>query len=152
MHAVALFTLVALGACNKTSENAPMVTAPVGSSAPSVASPSPSPTPPPAASAPPASSDETAIGPGPGDDNAADAGNAQYRGCKQDSDCVAVPRVGCCNNGWLEAVASTQKDAYAKSFVCPTPHPMCPMFIVRDTRTPRCDAGTHLCTMVNARP
>ena len=146
MHAVALVTLVALGACNKTSENAPMVTAPVGSSPPPPAAP------PPAVSAPPAASDETAIGPGPADDNGADAGNAQYRGCKQDSDCVAVPRVGCCNNGWLEAVSTTQKDAYSKSFVCPTPHPMCPMYIVHDTRTPKCDAGTHLCTMVGAHP
>ncbi len=94
-------------------------------------------------SAPPAASDETAIGPGPADDNGADAGNAQYRGCKQDSDCVAVPRVGCCNNGWLEAVSATQKDAYAKSFVCPTPRPMCPMYIVHDTRTPKCDPGSH---------
>jgi hypothetical protein len=148
MHAVALVTLVALGACNKTSENAPMVTAPVGSSAPPVSAPAP----PPAPSAPPVASDETAIGPGAADDNAADAGNAQYRGCKQDSDCVAVPRVGCCNNGWLEAVSATQKDAYAKSFVCPTPHPMCPMFIVHDTRTPKCDPGTHLCTMVGTHP
>jgi len=148
MHALALVTLVALGACNKTSENAPMVTAPVGSGAPAA----PTPSPPPAASAPPSASDETAIGPGPTDDISAGAASAQYRGCKQDSDCVAVPRVGCCNNGWLEAVSATQKDAYAKSFVCPTSHPICPMFIVRDTRTPKCDAGSHLCTMVGAHP
>jgi hypothetical protein len=150
MHAVALVTLVALAAlaaCNKTSESSPMVTAPVGSSAPRATTP-----PPPAPSTAPVASDETMMGPGPAEENGADAGNAQYRGCQQDGDCIAVPRVGCCNNGWLEAVSATQKDAYAKSFVCPTPRPMCPMYVVHDTRTPKCDPGTHLCTMVSAHP
>jgi hypothetical protein len=148
MHAVSLVTLVALASCNKTSENSPMVTAPVGSSAPQASTPPPAPSAPPA----PAASDETMMGPGPAEDNGADAGNAQYRACKQDGDCIAVPRVGCCSNGWLEAVSATQKDAYAKSFVCPTPRPMCPMYIVHDTRTPKCDPATHLCTMVGAHP
>lgn len=149
MHAAALVAvgaLAALAACTKTSDNPPMVTAPVGSGAPQAAPP------PPVASTPPASSDESMMGPGPGGDDAADAGNAQYRACQQDGDCTAVPRVGCCNNGWLEAVNIGQKDAYAKSFTCPTPRPMCPMYMVHDTRTPRCDPGTHLCTMVNAHP
>jgi hypothetical protein len=150
MHAVALVTLIALAACNKTSESSPMVTAPVGSGAPQATTPPPVTTP--EAGAPPVGSDESMLGPGPAEETSADAGNAQYRGCKQDGDCIAVPRVGCCNNGWLEAVSAAQKDAYAKSFVCPTPHPMCPMYIVHDTRTPRCDPGTHLCTMVNAHP
>jgi hypothetical protein len=148
MHAAALVALVALAACNKTSESSPMVTAPVSSGAPQATTPPPVAS----ASAPPTASDETAIGPGPAEENSADAGNAQYRGCQKDADCIAVPRVGCCSNGWFEAVAATQKDAYAKSFVCPTPHPMCPMYIVHDTRTPKCDASTHLCTMVNAHP
>ncbi|HEX8789345.1 MAG TPA: hypothetical protein VF765_00235 [Polyangiaceae bacterium] len=148
MHAAALVAvgaLAALAACNKTSASPPMVTAPVGSGAPQATTP-------PVASTPPASSDESMLGPGPADDNAADAGNAQYRACQQDADCTAVPRVGCCNNGWLEAVNVGQKDAYAKSFTCPQPRPMCPMYMVHDTRTPRCDPGTHLCTMVNAHP
>jgi hypothetical protein len=61
---------------------------------------------------------------------------------------VAVDRVGCCHNGWKEAVAMSQKDAYARSFTCPQAHPICPMFIVQDRRTPRCDAASHLCAMV----
>jgi hypothetical protein len=73
---------------------------------------------------------------------------AQFRACTMDSDCVAVDRVGCCHNGWKEAVAASQKDAYASSFTCPQPHPVCPMFLVRDLRVPECDNATHLCTMV----
>jgi hypothetical protein len=151
MHAAAVAALVALAACNKTSESSPLVTAPVSTTGAPQASTAQATTPP-VASAPPASSDESMMGPGPAGDDSPDAGNAQYRACQQDADCVAVPRVGCCNNGWLEAVNVGQKDAYAKSFVCPTPRPMCPMYIVHDTRTPKCDPGTHLCTMVNAHP
>jgi hypothetical protein len=78
-----------------------------------------------------------------------DAGTvATFQVCKSDSDCVAVPRVGCCHNGWQEAVAASQKDAYAASFTCPDPHPVCAMFVVRDTRRPACDPATHLCAMV----
>jgi hypothetical protein len=71
---------------------------------------------------------------------------ARFRACATDGDCVAAPRVGCCHNGVNEAVAASQKDAYEASFVCPEAHPICAMHIVRDTRTPRCDAATHLCT------
>jgi hypothetical protein len=72
---------------------------------------------------------------------------ARFRACSADADCVAVPRVGCCHNGWNEAVAVSQKAAYAASFVCPDPHPICAMSIVRDTRQPTCDSATHLCTL-----
>jgi hypothetical protein len=72
---------------------------------------------------------------------------AQFRACKTDSDCVAVARVGCCHNGWKEAVAATQKDAYAKSFTCPDPHPICPMYLINDQRLALCEARSHLCTM-----
>jgi hypothetical protein len=78
----------------------------------------------------------------------ADAGApAQFRSCALDSECVAVDRVGCCHNGWKEAVAAAQKDAYAQSFTCPEANPMCPMYLVRDGRVPLCDNATHLCTM-----
>jgi hypothetical protein len=60
---------------------------------------------------------------------------------------VSVEKVGCCHNGWKEAVATSQKDAYTKSFTCPQAHPMCPMYIVQDSRVPLCDNATHLCTM-----
>ncbi len=73
---------------------------------------------------------------------------ARLRACSTDADCVAVPRVGCCHNGWNEAVAVSQKDAYAASFVCPEAHPICAMFLVRDTRVAQCDGATHLCGLV----
>jgi hypothetical protein len=72
----------------------------------------------------------------------------QFRACAADADCVAVPRVGCCHNGWNEAVTTSQRAAYAASFTCPNAHPVCPMFFVRDTRAARCDAQSRLCTMV----
>jgi hypothetical protein len=88
--------------------------------------------------------------PGPAD--TIDAGApARFRACHVDADCVAVPRVGCCHNGWNEAVAVSQKDAYEASFVCPEAHPICAMFIVRDARIPVCDPTTHLCTLVSGR-
>jgi hypothetical protein len=88
----------------------------------------------------------------PGPDAAANEGvPAKFRACSADADCVAVPRVGCCHNGWKEAVAAAQKDAYAASFVCPDAHPICPMFIVRDARVPRCDSTAQLCTLVSVR-
>jgi hypothetical protein len=73
---------------------------------------------------------------------------ARFRGCSADADCVAVPRVGCCHNGWKEAVAASQRDAYAASFVCPDPHPVCAMYLIRDAREPQCDSATRLCSMV----
>ena len=143
---------LALAACAKTSENPPVVTAPVASatagavaSAGPVASSPVSPGPSPSASAAPPG--ETM---GAADD--ADAGSPQFRACQADSDCIAVPKVGCCHNGWMFAVNGSQKDAYAQSFTCPQPRPMCPMYIVHDTRVPRCDAPTHLCTMVRTQP
>jgi hypothetical protein len=86
----------------------------------------------------------------PGDADAGPGTAPRFRTCTLDSDCLAVDRVGCCHNGWKEAVAATQKEAYEKSFVCPQPHPICPMYIVQDVRVPECDNATHLCTMVRA--
>lgn len=81
--------------------------------------------------------------------NGDDAGApARFRACGADADCVAVPRAGCCHNGWKEAVAASQKDAYATSFVCPDPHPVCAMYLIRDAREARCDRATRLCTMI----
>ncbi len=69
-------------------------------------------------------------------------------GCAVDSDCVAVPRGGCCNNGYLEAVNKGQTKAYANATKCTTsPHPMCPMFLVHDTRVAQCDTGANVCKM-----
>jgi hypothetical protein len=75
--------------------------------------------------------------------------SSQFRTCQADADCVAVPRAGCCHNGWKEAVAVSQTDAYEKANACAkSPRPVCPMYIVRDARFARCEPQSHLCTMV----
>ena len=83
------------------------------------------------------------MGPGP------DAGvAAQFRACQSDSDCVTVPRARCCNNGWKEAVAASQRDAYAKAYACTkSPRPACPMYRIRDRRVAKCDTQEHLCVL-----
>jgi hypothetical protein len=74
-----------------------------------------------------------------------------FRGCAADKDCIAVDRIGCCRNGWKEAVAASQAAAYAASFHCPDPHPVCPMYLVRDDRVPVCDRVQQLCEL-RAKP
>ena len=81
---------------------------------------------------------------GPSDDGG--GAPAQYRACKTDSDCVAVPRVGCCDLGWKEAVATSQQSAYAASFHCQE-RAICPQYKVQDTRVALCENTSHLCTM-----
>jgi hypothetical protein len=71
--------------------------------------------------------------------------------CAADADCVAVPRNGCCNNGHKEAVNASHVDAYKASFTCPEPRPICPMFRIRDDRTPVCSPGTHQCELISHR-
>ncbi len=146
-----LFLVGGVGACAKTSDNPPVVTAPVTSSVSQPAQASPTP-----GSTTDASASADAGTPGATSGSAAtldaDAGAATaFQACQGDSDCVAVPRVGCCHNGWKEAVNVAQKDAYAASFTCQT-RPLCPMYIIRDMRVPRCDLHTHLCGMVQPQP
>ena len=74
----------------------------------------------------------------------------RLRSCRTDYDCVAVPVVGCCHNGWMTSVNSEAEDEYEHSFRCPTERPICPMYLVRDTREPQCDPGTALCELVPA--
>lgn len=149
-----LFLAGGVGACAKTSDNPPVVTAPVTSSVSQPAPASPTPGSTADASTTPVTGTSgatpaTAATSGTAD---ADAGAATaFQACQVDSDCVAVPRVGCCHNGWKEAVNVAQKDAYAASFTCQT-RPLCPMYIIRDMRAPRCDLHTHLCGMVQAQP
>jgi hypothetical protein len=71
-----------------------------------------------------------------------------FRSCRADDDCVAVPVVGCCHNGWKTSVSRELEDAYALSFQCPTERPFCPKYLVIDTRVPECNQGTHLCELV----
>jgi hypothetical protein len=113
-----------------------------------VTAPTAAPTPSAASVAPDAAAAEVPAAPDAGTDEASDSGAlAQFRACALDSDCVAVDRVGCCHNGWKEAVATSHAAAYDQSFTCPQAHPICPMYIVRDGRVPVCDNATHLCTM-----
>jgi len=143
MHVLGLSAL-AVAACAQTSQQPAAVTAPTTSAA----APEP-PAPIVAASAPPATPAPDAATGAPVLADAEDGVSPQFRSCNADTDCVAVPRGGCCPHGWREAVNVSQKDAYEKASACTrTPRPICPMFLVRDTRVARCDAQAHLCTMV----
>ena len=137
MRAV-LVVLFLPAACTGMSQPSNMVVAPTmpGASATSAAAPLDD------AAEPPVAFDAGA----PDDDAGAPS---RFRGCGVDADCVAVPHVGCCHNGWMEAVAASQRDAYASSFVCPNPHPICAMHLIRDTREAKCVRATGLCTMVS---
>jgi hypothetical protein len=48
----------------------------------------------------------------------------------------------------MEAIATSQVEAYKASFVCPPPRPACPMYAILETRQPECNSGSHLCEMV----
>jgi hypothetical protein len=148
---VAGLAALALAACAQTSQPPASTTAPIASEsaagiataavAPMVAASAPtgSPTPP--------TADE---GGGPATAAHEEGGaSAQFRACSKDADCVAVPRAGCCHNGWKEAVAASQADAYNQANACTrSPRPVCPMYMIRDVRVAQCEAHTHLCTMV----
>ncbi|HEY2512693.1 MAG TPA: hypothetical protein VGI39_17620 [Polyangiaceae bacterium] len=95
-------------------------------------------TPPPApAPAPVASTPDPAPAPAAGD----------FYTCAADTDCVSVPKVGCCHNGHHEAVNKQSVDAYKNSFTCEKKHPMCPQYIVKETRVAKCDTTAHKCVM-----
>lgn len=66
-------------------------------------------------------------------------------GCNVDSDCVAVPQ-GCCHTGRMEAVNTSEQNAYASALECPASQ-ICPLYVVRETRTPICNARSQ-CQMV----
>ena len=68
--------------------------------------------------------------------------------CSADADCVAVPQGGCCNNGYLAAVNKHRVKAYEASTKCTAhPRPMCPQFLVHDTRIAACSTAGK-CEMV----
>jgi hypothetical protein len=140
IHALGLVALAALAGCPRSSDGQGMVTAPVASGSAALDAEAP---PVPSASssaalpgAPPASGDQAP---------------PELAACRGDADCVAVPRVGCCHNGWMAAVNASQVDAYAHSFTC-AEKVMCPMYVVRDTRVARCDVASHLCVMTKPAP
>jgi hypothetical protein len=87
------------------------------------------------------------------DEPASEVQDAELRkritACATDSDCVAVPRGGCCQNGYNEAVNKHHTKAYANASKCTlNPRPMCPMFMVHDTRVAQCNTATNKCAMV----
>jgi hypothetical protein len=73
---------------------------------------------------------------------------ADFYTCAADNDCIAVAKVGCCNNGYKEAVNKQSASAYKLSFTCPNPNQICPHYVVNDTRVPECNSGTRRCEMV----
>jgi hypothetical protein len=75
-------------------------------------------------------------------------GNDGTLACQTDGDCVAVPLGGCCDNGWKTAVNRDAVSAYANSASCQRTRPICPQYVVNDTRVPECNRANHQCTMV----
>jgi hypothetical protein len=118
---------------------APVTTVVVDAGAMTAASTADAATPPPAP-----------VGSASGQGNAstgADAGPDFYS-CATDSDCTAVAKVGCCQNGFLEAVNKQSAEAYRASFVCDKKRPICPMYRILDKRVPLCESSTHRCELV----
>jgi hypothetical protein len=72
----------------------------------------------------------------------------RFRSCLSDDDCVAVPVVGCCHNGWKTSVSRGRQDEYEGSFRCPNERPICPKYLVIDSRAPECNQDTGLCELV----
>jgi hypothetical protein len=68
--------------------------------------------------------------------------------CQADSDCVAVPRAGCCHNGYLEAVNVNQVERYSALRACTDATPICPAIQVRDPRVAVCAHAVHQCELV----
>lgn len=68
--------------------------------------------------------------------------------CQTDADCVAVEKAGCCPNGFLVAVNKDQVKAYETEFACTEQDPICPAYVVHDTRVAQCDFQTHQCQMI----
>ena len=85
-----------------------------------------------------------------GDAGAATSGPDFYS-CGTDTDCVAVPRAGCCHNGHKEAVNTQSVDAYKTSVTCPK-HRLCPQYVIMDNRVARCAPDTKKCVMVAPTP
>lgn len=89
----------------------------------------------------------------PDDGSSSEAQDEELRksiqACSVDADCTAVPRGGCCSNGWMEAVNKHHVVAYEHATACKlNPPPMCPMYMVHDTRVPECNTSTKKCEMV----
>lgn len=75
-------------------------------------------------------------------------GGVDFYACAADSDCTAVAKVGCCQNGFLEGVNKKFADAYRASFVCEKKRPICPMYRIVDKRQPICGTTSHRCELL----
>ena len=80
-------------------------------------------------------------------DAATDGQTGVFFTCNVDSDCVAVPKNSCCDNGFTEAVNRASADAYKASFTC-TAKQVCPMFRIVDSRVAHCAPDTHKCELI----
>jgi hypothetical protein len=146
LFSTTILLFVGVVACQADQPQAPPTTPSVTSTP--AAAPTDTSAPAAATAAPTASATDTATSPvatpTPSDAN-------DYKTCAADSDCEAVDRAGCCNNGFKEAIAHGKGDAYRKANAC-TKKVMCPQYIVRDTRTVACNATKHECEMVGRAP
>jgi hypothetical protein len=73
---------------------------------------------------------------------------AGYLTCRVDTDCIAVPREGCCNNGYKDAVNREKLAEYRAANACRLKNTICPQFRIEDARVPQCDFASHQCVMV----
>lgn len=78
-------------------------------------------------------------------------GSPEWDRCEVDTDCTAVPRVGCCEDGWKEAVNKTRVAEYSTSFDMSTCATTCPPFVIEDKRQPLCNHDKGRCEMVEIR-
>jgi hypothetical protein len=69
--------------------------------------------------------------------------------CSVDTDCIAVPKAGCCHNGVLAAINTSEAEAYDVCFACTDPAPICPLFQIKDTHVAQCNRAAHSCEMVD---
>ena len=76
---------------------------------------------------------------------------SDYLACQVDSDCIAVAKAGCCNNGYKAAVNKDRVDAYRAANACKTEHPICAQFIVDDHRVAHCNSAAQQCEMVEPK-
>jgi hypothetical protein len=89
---------------------------------------------------------ETTAAPAP---PAASSAPSDYSSCTTDADCEVVPRAGCCDNGYKEAIARGKGDAYRAANAC-AKKVMCPHIMVVDRRTAACNVARHVCEMVGS--
>jgi hypothetical protein len=81
-------------------------------------------------------------------ENAA-AAQLDYLTCKVDSDCITVPKAGCCNNGYKDAVNKDKIDSYRAANTCKIKNVVCAQVIVNDRRLAQCNRTSHQCEMVD---